>query len=83
LVVELISKQNHKTYINKILSMKKQILGLALVVTMIGAMASCSSSKKTDGSDSTTVKDTTKVVDSTKVVDTVKTDTTKKDTTKM
>lgn len=64
--------------------MKKQILGLALVVTMFGAMATgCSSTKKSDGSDSTTVKDTTKVVDSTKVVDTVKTDTTKKDTTKM
>ena len=63
--------------------MKKHILSLALVVAMVGAMASsCGSSKKADNADSTTVKDTTKVTDTTKVVDTVKKDTSKKDTTK-
>ena len=62
--------------------MKNQIWGLALVAAMIGLVAAgCSSTKKTDGSDSTTtVKDTV----STKSIpaDTMKKDTVKKDTSK-
>jgi len=58
--------------------MKKQILSLVLVAMMFGAVASgCSSTKKTDGSDSSSV-----TKDTTKMTDTSKTDTTKKDTTK-
>jgi hypothetical protein len=64
--------------------MKKHILGLALVVAMVGAMASsCGSTKKTDGSDSSAMKDSTKMTDTTKKADSAKMmDTTKKDTTK-
>ena len=65
--------------------MKKQILSLALVAAMFGTVATgCSSAKKTDGSDSSSMtKDSTKMTDTAKkVTDTVKTDTTKKDTTK-
>jgi hypothetical protein len=65
--------------------MKKQILSVALVATMIGAIATgCSSTKKTDGSDSTsttTMKDSSSSTMTTKP-DTTKKDTIKKDTTK-
>ena len=64
--------------------MKKQILGLALAAIMFGAVATgCSSAKKTDNSDSSSMtKDTTKMDTSKKMMDTSKMDTTKKDTTK-
>ena len=65
--------------------MKKQILGLAIAAMMFGAIVTgCSSAKKTDGSDSSSMtKDTTKMMDtSKKMMDTGKMDTTKKDTTK-
>jgi len=64
--------------------MKKQILGLALVAMMFGAVATgCSSAKKTDSSDSSSMtKDTTKMDTSKKMMDTSKMDTTKKDTTR-
>jgi type IV secretory pathway TrbL component len=66
--------------------MKKQILSLALVATMVGAIvAGCSSSKTTSGSDSTST-DTSKMApaatDTTKKDTSAKPDTTKKDTTK-
>ncbi|RKR83153.1 hypothetical protein BDD43_3355 [Mucilaginibacter gracilis] len=60
--------------------MKKQVLSFALVAAMIGSIAAgCSSTKKTDGSDTTST--TTTVKDSTSTMSTP-TDTTKKDTTK-
>ena len=65
--------------------MKKQILGLALIAMLFGAIATgCSSAKKTDGSDSSAMtKDTTKMTDtSKKMTDTAKKDTGKMDTTK-
>lgn len=66
--------------------MKKQILSLALVATMIGAIATgCSSEKKAgSGSDSTKVDSTSTTApaatgtDTTAKQDTTKTDTTKK-----
>ena len=64
--------------------MKKQILGLAIVAMMFGAVATgCSSAKKTDSSDSSAMtKDTTKMDTSKKMTDTTKKDTAKMDTTK-
>jgi uncharacterized protein YceK len=64
--------------------MKKQILSLAIVVAMFGTLASgCSSAKKTDGSDSSSMmKNTTKMDTSKKMMDTTKKDTGKMDTTK-
>jgi hypothetical protein len=67
--------------------MKKHFLSFALVVTMVGSIvAGCSSTKSTDGSDSTKTDSAATVApapttDTTKT-DTTKTDTTKKDTTK-
>ena len=73
----------------KIISMKKHILSFALVATMVGSIAAgCSSTKSTDGSDSTKTDSTATVApaatDSTssKTDTTAKTDTAKKDTTK-
>lgn len=62
--------------------MKKQILSLALVATMIGAIATgCSSEKKAGGSDSTST-DTSKMATPAVTTDsTAKPDTAKKDTT--
>lgn len=64
--------------------MKKQILSFALVATMIGSIAAgCSSTKKTDGSDSTsttTMKDSSSSM--TTRPDSTTRDTTRKDTTK-
>ncbi|MBB6127819.1 hypothetical protein [Mucilaginibacter lappiensis] len=61
--------------------MKKKILSLALVATMIGTIASgCSSEKKAGGSDSTST-DTSKMTSPAAKTDTAaKPDTTKKDT---
>ncbi|RYU92318.1 hypothetical protein EWM62_02460 [Mucilaginibacter terrigena] len=67
--------------------MKKQFLSFALVATMIGSIAaSCSSEKKTGGSDSTMTDSTATMAtpaatDSTKT-DSMARDTTTKDTTK-
>ncbi|MBB6109581.1 hypothetical protein SAMN05421821_1046 [Mucilaginibacter lappiensis] len=67
--------------------MKKQILSLALVATMMGAIATgCSSEKKAGGSDSTST-DTSKTAtpaatDTAKKDTSAKPDTAKKDTTK-
>ncbi|NHA02881.1 hypothetical protein G7092_03705 [Mucilaginibacter sp. HC2] len=61
--------------------MKKQILSLALVATMVGAIAAgCSSEKKAGGSDSTST-DTSKMASPAAKTDTAaKPDTAKKDT---
>ena len=62
--------------------MKKQILSMALVATMVGAIAAgCSSEKKAGGSDSTST-DTSKMATPAATTDsTAKPDTAKKDTT--
>jgi uncharacterized protein YceK len=64
--------------------MKKQILSLALVATMVGAIASgCGSAEKAaGGSDSTKVDSTATTTTAPAATDTAKKDTTKTDTTK-
>jgi hypothetical protein len=62
--------------------MKKHILSFALVATMVGSVAAgCSSTKSTDGSDSTKT-DSAAAVAPAVPNSTMKTDTAKKDTTK-
>jgi hypothetical protein len=77
------------TSLLKFISMKKHILSFALVATMVGSIAAgCSSTKSTDGSDSSKTDSTATVApaatDSTssKTDTTMKTDTAKKDTSK-
>lgn len=64
--------------------MKKQILSLALVATMIGAITSgCSSAKDAkSGSDSTKMDSASTTTPAPAATDTAKTDTMKKDTAK-
>lgn len=65
--------------------MKKHILSFALVATMVGSIAAgCSSTKSTDGSDSTKTDSTAAVAPTPATTDSTssKTDTVKKDTTK-
>jgi len=69
----------------KFISMKKHILSFALVATMVGSIAAgCSSTKSTDGSDSTKTDSTASVAPPAATTDSTssKTDTVKKDTTK-
>lgn len=64
--------------------MKKQILSVALVASMIGAIATgCSSEKKAaSGSDSTKVDSASTTTPAPAAADTMKKDTAKKDTAK-
>ncbi|MES2064947.1 MAG: coproporphyrinogen III oxidase [Bacteroidota bacterium] len=63
--------------------MKKHILSFALVATMVGSIAAgCSSTKSTDGSDSTKTDSTATVTPAATDSTSSKTDTTKQDTTK-
>ncbi|MEN0054775.1 MAG: hypothetical protein AAGC65_13960 [Mucilaginibacter sp.] len=63
--------------------MKKQILSLALVATMIGAIASgCGSAEKAAGGSDSTKVDSASTTTAPAATDTAKTDTAKTDTTK-
>jgi hypothetical protein len=63
--------------------MKKQILNLALVATMVGAIATgCSSEKKANSGSDSTKMDSASTTPPAATTDTAKTDTMKKDTAK-
>ena len=71
------------THTIKSITMKKQILSLALVTAMVTAIASgCSSTKDASGSDSTKMDSTSTTTPAPAATDTAKTDTAKKDTSK-
>lgn len=73
-----------KGYTIKLITMKKQILSLALVATMVTAIATgCGSTKDASGgSDTTKMDSASTTTPAPATTDTAKTDTAKKDTAK-